>query len=84
MAQQLISSLTEDFDPSAWQDEYRDKVLAAVQAKVEGQEIVVQADEDEPATVVDLMEALRASVDEAKSRRGGSSAGAGGRKSKAS
>jgi len=69
MARQLIASLTEDFDPTAWTDEYRDKVLDAVQAKVDGSEVVVQAEEGEPATVVDLMEALRASVDEARSRR---------------
>lgn len=81
MAKQLISSLTEDFDPTAWHDDYRERVLAAVQAKVDGQEVVVQADEGEPATVVDLMEALRASVDEAKSRRSGTS---GARGSKAS
>jgi DNA end-binding protein Ku len=69
MAQQLIASLTEDFDPEAWTDEYRERVLQAVQAKVEGAEVVVQAEEGEPATVVDLMEALRASVDEVRARR---------------
>jgi DNA end-binding protein Ku len=72
MARQLIGSLTEDFDPSGFTDEYRDRVQEAVQAKVEGQEVVVQAEEGEPATVVDLMEALRASVAEANSRREGS------------
>jgi DNA end-binding protein Ku len=69
MAKQLIASLTEDFDPTAWTDDYRAKVLEAVQAKVEGAEVVVQPTEGEPATVVDLMEALRASVDEANARR---------------
>ena len=72
MAQQLIASLTEDFDPTAYQDEYRERVLEAVQAKVEGQEVVMQPEEGEPATVVDLMEALRASVDQANQRKTGS------------
>lgn len=69
MAQALISSLTEDFSPEAFRDEYRERVLEAVQAKVEGAEVVVQAEEGPPATVVDLMEALRASVDQVKERR---------------
>jgi len=74
MARQLISSLTEDFDATAFTDEYRERVMEAVQAKIEGSEVVVQAEEGEPATVVDLMEALRASVAEANSRREGSKA----------
>jgi DNA end-binding protein Ku len=74
MARQLIESLTEDFDPTAYTDEYRERVLEAVQAKVEGEEVVVQADEEQPATVVDLMEALRASVDQANQRKEGSKA----------
>jgi DNA end-binding protein Ku len=69
MAQQLIASLTEDFDPSAWSDEYRERVMSAVEAKVQGAEVVVQPSEKEPAAVADLMDALRASVEEAKSRR---------------
>jgi len=74
MAQQLIGSLTEDFDPTAYVDSYRARVQEAVQAKVDGQEVVVQPEEGEPATVVDLMEALRASVDAAKERKGSSKA----------
>ena len=69
MAKQLIASLTEDWDPDVWTDEYRERVMSAVQAKVEGQEVVIQPTEGEPATVVDLMEALRASVDEANAKR---------------
>ena len=69
MAQQLIASLTEDFNPTAWADRYRERVLEAVQAKVEGQEVAVTEAEEEPAAVVDLMDALRASVEEASQRR---------------
>ncbi len=68
MAEALIENLTEDFDPSAYKDTYREKVLEAVRAKVEGQEITVVDDTGEPAGVVDLMEALRQSVEASKSR----------------
>ncbi|MGH3666440.1 MAG: Ku protein [Egibacteraceae bacterium] len=67
MAEMLIDSLTEDFDAGAHTDDYREKVMAAVRAKVEGQEVTVVEDTGEPAAVVDLMEALRQSVQASKS-----------------
>jgi DNA end-binding protein Ku len=70
MAQTLIENLTEHFDPAAYRDEYRTRVLAAVEAKVEGQEVTVADQGQEPAAVVDLLEALRASVEAAKQRDG--------------
>ena len=73
MAEALIENLTEDFDPAAYTDEYRQKVLDAVRAKVEGSEITVVEESGEPAAVVDLLEALRASVESSK-RRGGAGA----------
>jgi DNA end-binding protein Ku len=69
MAKQLIASLTEDFDPTQYHDSYRDKVLEAVEAKVEGQEITVTEEAEEEAPVVDLMAALRQSVEQAEERR---------------
>ncbi|MBA2528914.1 MAG: Ku protein [Euzebyales bacterium] len=77
MAEALISNLTEDFDPSAHRDTYREKVMAAVRAKVEGSEITVVEETGEPAAVVDLMEALRASVEAAKGDRPETGAGDG-------
>jgi DNA end-binding protein Ku len=68
MAEALIENLTEDFEPSAYVDTYRQKVLDAVRAKVEGQEVTVVDDAGEPTGVVDLMEALRQSVEASKSR----------------
>lgn len=68
MAEALIENLTEDFDATAYVDTYRQKVLDAVRAKVEGQEITVVDTTGEPTGVVDLMEALRASVEASKSR----------------
>jgi DNA end-binding protein Ku len=71
MAQSLIASMSGDFDPSLYTDDYREALQKVIDAKVEGRELV----EAEPATsggggqVVDLMAALRASVDAAKSAR---------------
>jgi DNA end-binding protein Ku len=83
MARQLIANLTSDWDPNEFHDQYREALLQIVEAKMNGEEIEIV--EAEPtAKVVDLMEALKASVAAAKketseadgaaspSRRGGS------------
>jgi DNA end-binding protein Ku len=65
MARQLIDSLTGAWEPSQYADAYREALLQIVEAKLNGQEIEVV--EAEPAAkVVDLMEALKASVAAAK------------------
>jgi DNA end-binding protein Ku len=65
MARQLIDSLTSEWSPGEFSDAYRDALLQIVEAKLNGQEIEVV--EAEPAAkVVDLMEALKASVAAAK------------------
>jgi DNA end-binding protein Ku len=65
MAQTLIDNLTADWDPGEFRDEYREGLLRIVEAKINGEEIEVV--EAEPAAkVVDLMEALKASVAAAK------------------
>jgi DNA end-binding protein Ku len=69
MAKQLIASLTEDFDPTQFHDSYRERVLEAVEAKVEGQEVTITEEAEEEAPVVDLMAALRQSVERAEERR---------------
>ena len=66
MAQQLIDSLTSEFDPSKYHDTYRERVLEMIEAKAEGQEIAVQPAEEEAAPVPDLMAALEASLAAAK------------------
>ncbi len=75
MAETLIENLTEDFDLTAYADEYRQKIMAAVQAKVEGEEITVVDERGEPAAVVDLMEALRQSVESSRKRAESDGAG---------
>ncbi len=70
MARQLVQQLADDFKPEEFQDEYRTALEQLVEKKIEGQEITVAATpEEEPTKVVDLMEALKASVEEAKKRR---------------
>jgi DNA end-binding protein Ku len=67
MARSLIENLTEEFKPEEFRDEYREALLDVVEKKVAGEEIeVVEA--PEPAKVVDLMEALKASVEATKQR----------------
>jgi DNA end-binding protein Ku len=65
MAQALIESLTGDWNPEEFTDEYREALLDIVEKKAAGEEIVV-AEPAEEAKVVDLMEALKASVEAAK------------------
>ena len=73
MADSLVASMSGDFDAGEFTDEYRDALMQMIDAKAAGHE-VVEAPSDTssgPANVVDLMAALRASVDAAKARRGG-------------
>jgi len=70
MARQLIESLSTDFDPDAFRDTYRDRVLEMIEAKSDGQEIQMPETPEAPAEVPDLMAALEASIAGAK-RQGG-------------
>jgi DNA end-binding protein Ku len=64
LAQMLIEQQASDtFDPSAYTDEVRARIEAAVQKKVEGQEITLSEAPEGGAQVIDLMEALRASLE---------------------
>ena len=76
MAGSLIETLSGQFDPSEYRDGYREALQAVIEAKVEGRELVQPTDSQPTSgTVVDLMAALRASVEAAKSGRSGSAAG---------
>jgi len=67
LAQQLIEQqAAERFDPAAYTDEVRARIEAAVQKKVEGQEITMMDAPEGGAQVIDLMEALRASLETRK------------------
>jgi DNA end-binding protein Ku len=71
MASSLIESMAADFDPRQYTDNYRAALQEVIDAKVAGREIVT-AEEEEPAptAAVDLMAALRASVEKARAARG--------------
>jgi DNA end-binding protein Ku len=77
MARSLLESMAGDFDPSQYTDDYREALQSVIEAKIEGRE-VVEVEEAQPnaGNVVDLMSALRASVDAAKKSRGESGASA--------
>jgi len=70
MAGSLIETLSGDFDPSLYKDSYREALEEVIEAKVAGRELVAPADEQPTGgTVVDLMAALRASVEAARKGR---------------
>ena len=62
MAQQLIDSLSSDFEPDKYHDEYRERVLNLIERKAAGEDIAVQPQAEEPAAAPDLMAALEASL----------------------
>ena len=62
MAQLLIESMESDWDPERYHDTHREKVEALIEEKRSGHEIVIQEEPEAPAKVVDLMEALNASI----------------------
>ncbi|HEY5035458.1 MAG TPA: Ku protein [Candidatus Dormibacteraeota bacterium] len=68
MAKALIESLADTFDPSRYKDEYKEAVMKVVQAKIDG-EVIEAPTAPQTAKVMDLMEALRASVEQAKKSR---------------
>ena len=79
MAAQLVDSLAADFDASQFTDDYQEQLRTLVEAKLEQGDTIDTAatfgtsdDEGEDAEVVDLMEALRRSVEKSKERRGSS------------
>jgi DNA end-binding protein Ku len=70
MARSLIDSLTTDFEPDKYKDEYRARVLELIEQKASGQEIVVEESAEEAPRVVDLMAALEASLAAVKEGKG--------------
>jgi DNA end-binding protein Ku len=61
LALQLIDTLAADWEPKKYRDAYREVLRAAIEQKVEGKEIVMP-EAPKPSKVVDLMEALQASL----------------------
>lgn len=63
LAQDLVDSMTLPFDARKYRDDYRDKVIELVEAKSEGEEIIAPT-EEAPARVINLMDALRRSIEQ--------------------
>ncbi|MEP7208082.1 MAG: Ku protein [Casimicrobiaceae bacterium] len=78
LAKQLIGQISsERFDPTHYEDQVKQRIEAAVQQKVEGQEIAISPAEPQAnAQVIDLIEALRASLDKTGAKRGKAKAAA--------
>jgi DNA end-binding protein Ku len=64
MAEQLIDSLTTEFDPSAYRDEYREQLLSLIERKAEGKDVLTapETEEPQPTKAPDLMAALEESI----------------------
>jgi DNA end-binding protein Ku len=62
MAELLIESMESEWDPERYHDTHREKVEALIEEKRQGHEIVIQEEAEPAAKVVDLMEALNASI----------------------
>jgi DNA end-binding protein Ku len=71
MARSLVESMSGDFEPEQYTDNYRSALQQVIEAKIEGREVVEpEAAQPTAGNVVDLMSALRASVEAAKKSRG--------------
>jgi DNA end-binding protein Ku len=76
MAGALIDSMAGDFDPDEYTDDYRKALQEVIDAKVEGREVIAPEEpEAVPTAAVDLMAALKASVERARVARGETPAG---------
>ncbi|MFC4532451.1 Ku protein [Sphaerisporangium dianthi] len=71
MAESLIETMAGEFDPGEYHDAYREALQQVIEAKVAGKELVRPEAAEQAGPAVDLMAALRASVDAAKREREG-------------
>ena len=72
MAEQLIDSLSTEFEPNSYRDEYREQLLALIEQKAEGKEIVApEAEEPKATKAPDLMAALEESIAAVKDKGSG-------------
>jgi DNA end-binding protein Ku len=69
MAESLVASLSADFEPDKYHDEYREQVMALIRRKADGEEFEAPEAPTEKPNVIDIMAALEASVAAAKEAR---------------
>jgi DNA end-binding protein Ku len=84
IAKQLVESMTTRWNPQNYRDTYRERVEDLIERKRRGEEIVTEGGPPEDSNVVDLMDALRRSAEQARGRRpaGGPAQGQGGNSGK--
>ena len=71
LARQLVDQIaTETFNPGQYEDDVRKRIHADIQRKVEGHEISAAPSDETPAQIIDLMEALKQSLDGGSARKG--------------
>jgi DNA end-binding protein Ku len=75
MALRLVDALSGDWEPARYHDTYQEKVRELVRAKAEGEEVAVAEEAPEATNVVDLMEVLRGSLEQAKGGTGDDTGG---------
>jgi DNA end-binding protein Ku len=63
MAQVLISSMDTPFDPSQYKDEYQDRLKELIETKIAGKDVVAANPEEPAGKVINLMDALKASIE---------------------
>ncbi len=69
MALQLIAQLSTEFDPESYKDEYNQKLMERIQAKIEGREVArIEVEEAAEVEVVDLVARLKESIERAEER----------------
>lgn len=74
LARQIIENLSENFSEDMLQDQYRERVLNVIRQKIEGKQVAV-AEKKHPAKVVDLMEALKKSLQATATKKPAARAG---------
>lgn len=62
MARRLIESMTEPFDPARFRNTYQEKLMALIESKVAGKQVVNTQPQSQPSNIINLMDALQASL----------------------
>ncbi len=75
MAVELVNALSGDWDPEAYHDTYQEEVKALIARKQKGEDVVVHAEVSKGAPIVDLMDALKQSVDQSRGKGKAGTAG---------
>lgn len=62
MARKLIESMTEPFDPARFKNSYQEKLMDLIQQKIAGKQVVAEKPAEQPSNIINLMDALSASL----------------------